>query len=315
MGGSGENILVTGGAGFIGSHTVDRLLGRGCHVRILDNLTTGKRANLPPDHPRLELMVGDITDPTDVDTAMQGMNRCLHLAAQVSVDRSVKEPGFSCQQNILGFVNVLDAAVKHGLRRVVYASSAAVYGNPESLPIDETARLKPISPYGLEKQMNEQYADLFQRMHGLSCFGVRYFNVYGPRQDPSSHYAGVISIFVSRMLRGEGVTIFGDGGQSRDFIYVGDVARANEAALFSKAPGVCNIATGSSITLLELVHLLSGFSDGCDISHAPPRDGDIRESAASVSRMSELLELHAETLPEEGLRLLWNACAEEMQGE
>ncbi len=199
-----DGVLVTGGAGFIGSHTVERLLGRGCRVRVLDNLSTGKRKNLPLEHPELELMVGDITNSDDVRVAMQGMQRCLHLAAQVSVDRSIQDPAFSCQQNILGFVNILSAASHQNIKRLVYASSAAVYGNPQSLPIEESAVLAPISPYGLEKQVDEQYARLFGQLHGLSHFGVRYFNVYGPRQDPSSHYAGVISIFVARMQRGRG---------------------------------------------------------------------------------------------------------------
>jgi len=309
-----DAVLVTGGAGFIGSHTVERLLERGCKVRVLDNLSSGKRQNLPLEHPGLELMIGDTTNPVDVQAAMLGMQRCLHLAAQVSVDRSIQDPAGSCKQNILAFVNVLDAAVRQGIGRLVFASSAAVYGNPHSLPIDESAALAPISPYGLEKQVDEQYARLFGQLHGLSCFGVRYFNVYGPRQDPASHYAGVISIFVARMQQGKSVTIFGDGGQSRDFIYVGDVARANEAALFSDVEGVCNVATGSSITLLDLVRQLEAFADCSDVHFEPARSGDIRKSAASVERLSELLGMSADTLPEQGLRLLWDSCMAE-QGQ
>jgi len=302
-----EKILVTGGAGFIGSHTVERLLQQGFMVRVLDNLSSGKADNLPMQHPELELMVGDITCADDVDAAMQGVDRCLHLAAQVSVDRSIKDPAFSCQQNILGFVNVLNAATLHGVKRVVYASSAAVYGNPHKLPIDESSILAPISPYGLEKQVDEQYAELFYKLYGLSCFGVRYFNVYGPRQDPASHYAGVISIFVSRLQQAKGITIYGDGQQSRDFIYVADVARANEAALLGKKDGVCNVATGKSITLLDLVSTLSVFSGGSDLSFADARNGDIRDSAADVTHMQEVLGISAKTLPEEGLRTLWDA--------
>ncbi len=303
-----ESVLVTGGAGFIGSHTVERLLARGCRVRVLDNLSSGTRANLPMDHAGLELLEGDVTDADVVSVAMQGMEYCLHLAAQVSVDRSVREPAFSCRQNVLGFVHVLDAVRRHGVRRLIYASSAAVYGNPVSLPVSEEAEPVPISPYGLEKQIDEQYAALFERLHGLSSLGLRYFNVYGPRQDPSSHYAGVISIFVSRLQRGEAITIYGDGSQSRDFIYVGDVARANERALFGHATGVCNVATGRSLTLLELVHLLSKFSGCCETDFRPPRDGDIHDSLADVNRMAAWLAMRAETPPEEGLRLLWDAC-------
>jgi len=303
-----DHILVTGGAGFIGSHSVERLLARGCKVRVLDNLSAGKRENLPLDHPNLELMVGDICQPEDVQAAMQGVDRCLHLAAQVSVDLSIKDSGFSCQQNILGFVNVLEAAVKQNIKRVVYASSAAIYGNPKTLPISEAAAApSPISPYGLEKQVDEQYASLFHGLHDLSCFGVRYFNVYGPRQDPSSHYAGVISIFVARLQQSETINIFGDGKQTRDFIYVGDVARANEAALFGEHHGVCNVATGHSITLLDLADILGSFSAPPNIKFQPARDGDIRLSAANVEHMHHQLGIQAETSPQDGLRRLWDA--------
>ncbi|MDX8389574.1 MAG: NAD-dependent epimerase/dehydratase family protein [Mariprofundaceae bacterium] len=304
-----EKILVTGGAGFIGSHSVDLLLANGFQVRVLDNLSSGTPENLPSDHPNLELVVGDVTHERDVDAAMHGIDRCLHLAAQVSVDRSIKDPLHSCQQNILGHLCVINAAVKNELKRFVYASSAAIYGNPETLPIQEASTpLAPISPYGLEKQVNEQYAALFQQLHGLSSLGLRYFNVYGPRQDPSSHYAGVISIFVSRMQQGKSVTIFGDGKQSRDFVFVHDVAKANMAALFAQgASGVCNVATGNSITLLQMIEVLASFSGDSHIKFSPARSGDIYQSAADVGLMQTLLNMRADTLPETGLKELWNA--------
>ena len=219
-------VLVTGGAGFIGSHTVEGLLEADARVRVLDNLSTGKRSNLPP-HKHLDIQVGDIRNPNDVAMAMQGITHVLHLAAQVSVQASVESPPTSCSQNILGFVNVLHAARQQKVKRFVYASSAAVYGIPESVPLAENAELKPISPYGLEKYVNEQYATLFHSLYGFPSLGLRYFNVFGPRQDPKSPYAGVISKFIERISEQRPLTVFGDGLQTRDFIFVKDIARAN----------------------------------------------------------------------------------------
>lgn len=186
-------VLVTGGAGFIGSHTVDGLLAEGYRVRVLDNLLTGCRANLPSEHPGLEFVEGDVRDAATLEAAMDGITHCLHLAAQVSVERSVADPRGSSENNVLGAVNVFQAARDAELSKVVYASSAAVYGDLDQLPLTEDAALRPSSPYGLEKRINEQYAALFRSLFGLSMMGLRYFNVYGPRQDPASPYAGVIS--------------------------------------------------------------------------------------------------------------------------
>lgn len=304
----GAYVLVTGGAGFIGSHSVDLLLQQGFHVRVLDNLSSGKRSNLPLPHPRLEFLLGDVSCFEDVNAAMKGVDACLHLAAQVSVDASIQDPVFSCQQNILGFSCVMHAATQHTITRLVYASSAAVYGQPASLPIDESAILSPISPYGLEKRVNEQYAALAHDLYSLSSLGLRYFNVYGPRQDPASSYAGVISIFMQRMREAKGVTIYGDGSQNRDFIFVGDVAKANVAALLSDSNGACNVATGSSITLLNLVDIIGSFAGHVDVNFADARDGDIRLSAASVEMMHEVLKISAKVEPVQGLRQLWDAC-------
>ncbi len=183
------HVLITGGAGFIGSHTVGALLEGGATVRVLDNLSAGKRQNLPA-HKKLELQVGDIRNIRDVATAMQGVTHVLHLAAQVSVQASVEDPPTSCTQNISGFVNVLNAARVHKVKRFAYASSAAVYGIPAHLPLSEESPVQPISPYGLEKSVNDQYATLFHSLYGFSSLGLRYFNVFGPRQDPKSPYAG-----------------------------------------------------------------------------------------------------------------------------
>lgn len=285
------HVLVTGGAGFIGSHSVDALLADGARVTVLDDFSSGKMSNLPERASGLRVVQGDIRDTPLVDELMgTGVNAVLHLAAQVSVEASVQKPTDSCSRNISGFLNVLDGARRAGVKRFVYASSAAVYGDPEQLPLDETSRVSALSPYGLEKSVNDQYAALFAHLYGIQPLGMRYFNVYGPRQDPSSHYAGVISIFAERIRAGRGATIFGDGEQTRDFIYVTDVARANRAALRGTLAGVCNVATGTTVTLNQLVDAL-GHAAGrsLPIEHGEPRAGDIRHSASRNERLMTLL--------------------------
>ncbi|GAB3682842.1 NAD-dependent epimerase/dehydratase family protein [Salinisphaera aquimarina] len=302
---SGARVLVTGGAGFIGSHTVEALLADGAQVRVLDNLSSGKESNLPLGETSLELIEGDITDRRVVEVAMRDVTHCLHLAAQVSVIRSVEDPVHSASQNILGPVTLLQAAKEQGLEKFVYASSAAVYGDPESLPLAETARLAPLSPYGLEKQVDEQYAALFASLHGVKSLGMRYFNVYGPRQDPASPYAGVISKFVDLLSKNEAPTVFGDGGQTRDFVYVKDVARANVAALFSDHVGVCNVATGATINLLELLDTLRDVLDSdAQAKHVDGRSDDIRHSCGDASRLKSWLGFEPEWTLAAGLQAL-----------
>jgi UDP-glucose 4-epimerase len=297
-----NRVLITGGAGFIGSHTADLLLSQDVPVRVLDNLSSGNRTNLPDKHPLLEFIEGDITDSHMVDQAMIGVSHCLNLAAQVSVVASLENPEFSAMQNIIGFVNVLVAAQKNKVEKIVYASSAAIYGEPSEIPLPETAIKNQLSPYGLEKQVNEEYADMYQRIYGIKSLGQRFFNVFGPRQDPKSPYAGVIALFVDRISRGEPLTVFGDGQQTRDFIYVGDVARANVAALTSEATGACNIATGQQTTLLDLIAVLSDITGNhCKVSHAEPREGDIQHSLANPTKMNHQLGLKAETNIRQGL--------------
>lgn len=302
--------LVTGGAGFIGSHTVELLLSQGRQVRVLDNFSTGKRENLPENHPNLEIIEGDIRDPSLVEQALHDVSHVLHLAAQVSVAVSVAKPTESASHNISGFLNVAHAAVRHRVERLVFASSAAVYGTPESLPLNETAPPRPQSPYGLEKWINEQYADLFHELHGISTLGLRYFNAYGPRQDPSSPYSGVISIFCDRLKKRLPLTFFGDGLQTRDFIYVADIACANVLALESRLQGTCNVATGHSVTLLEMAKLLGQLAQYTpDCQFASPRTGDIRDSAASNQKLGEALGLRAFTPLDAGLEKLWASLA------
>jgi len=298
-------ILVTGGAGFIGSHTVDLLLSQNHRVRVLDNFSSGSINNLPVDHDGLHILEGDITREADVNKAMQGVDQCIHLAAQVSVVSSVEDAGFSAQQNILGFVNVIEAMRKDNVSRLVYASSAAAYGNPVELPLTENSACIPESPYGLEKKVNEQYAALFHQLHGISACGMRYFNVYGPRQDPGSPYAGVIALFVERIKNRQGLTIFGDGRQTRDFIFVKDVAAANLAALQKNYDGVCNIATGHSVTLLELIEVLEELCGWQVEKHfEAAREGDIVHSAAVVDHLRQALGFKAQVSLREGLQTL-----------
>jgi UDP-glucose 4-epimerase len=300
-----NKVLITGGAGFIGSHTVDALLARNIAVRVLDDLSSGRHDNLPLGHSRLELIKGDIRDIETVHAAIQGISHCLHLAAQVSVTCTLQDPRASAERNVLGFVTVLEAARVAGVQRFVYASSAAVYGDPAVLPLTEAAALSPLSPYGLEKLINERYADLYQRLHGLSIMGLRYFNVYGPRQDPKSPYAGVIALFAELIRSGRALQVFGDGQQTRDFIFVGDVARANIAALEAQATGVCNVATGRSVTLLQLIDELGDLSGmQPDINFLPPREGDIQRSAADPRRMHKLLGVRAQIALAGGLKAL-----------
>ncbi len=301
------HVLVTGGAGFIGSHTVDALLAEGATVRVLDDLSAGKRENLAT-HPRLDLIVGDIRDVPTVDRAIAGVTHVLHLAAQVFVPASIERPVHSASINLTGFLNVLDAVRRTHVKRFVYASSAAVYGIPEKLPLDEDARIMALSPYGLEKSINDQYAGLYRELYGTSTLGVRYFNVYGPRQDPRSPYSGVISKFAECARASEPVTIFGDGQQTRDFVYVADVARANIAALRAEAGGVINIATGRSVTLLDLVGAFDqALGRSLETRFQPSRSGEVRYSSVVPKRAQTELGLTNCIVLNEGIRRLLTA--------
>ena len=299
------HVLVTGGAGFIGSHSTDALLASGARVRILDNFSNGRRGNLPSGNARLEIVEGDIRDTATVASTLAGCTHVLHLAAQVSVQASVADPVNSCHNNVIGFLNVLDAARKTGVLRLVYASSAAVYGTPASLPLDEASPTAPISPYGLEKHIDDQYAGLYAALYGFSSMGMRYFNVYGPRQDPRSPYAGVISKFTDALAAAKPVRIFGDGGQTRDFVFVKDIARMNMLALSSTARGVCNIGSGTSVTLLQMVDALATAA-GRTIARQfeAAATGDIRDSAMSPERLVTLFGEKPSTPLTEGLKQL-----------
>lgn len=300
-----KKVLITGGAGFIGSHTADLLLEQGISVRVLDNLSSGFRHNLPAHHDLLEFVEGDICDAELVDKCMQDVSHCLNLAAQVSVVNSLEDPAFSAQQNILGFVNIIHCANKYKIKKLVYASSAAIYGEPSQLPLTENVPMQQLSPYGLEKAVNEQYCELFHTLYGLTSQGQRFFNVYGPRQDPKSPYAGVIALFVDKITAKESVTVFGDGENTRDFIYIGDVAKANVAALKAGYHGACNIATGKKTSLLDLIDTLSELANfKPEIKFQPAREGDIVHSLASPALMNKELGVIADIDLKEGLSRL-----------
>lgn len=303
-------VLVTGGAGFIGSHSVEALLAADAQVVVFDNFSNGKRVNLPT-HAALKIIEGDIRDAAALNAAMQGSTHVLHLAAQVSVQSSVSDPVNSCHNNVIGFLNVLTTARALKISRVVYASSAAVYGIPAQVPLNESSPPAPISPYGLEKLIDDQYAALFADLYGLRALGMRYFNVYGPRQDPASPYAGVISKWAAAIADGTPTRIFGDGMQTRDFVYVKDIARANVLALRSEATGVCNIGTGASVTLLQMLDALEQAAE----RHATRQfetaaPGDIRESSMSPARMRSLLGAQASTSLADGLAALLREAAQ-----
>ncbi|MGB7934589.1 MAG: NAD-dependent epimerase/dehydratase family protein, partial [Gammaproteobacteria bacterium] len=274
--------LVTGGAGFIGSHIVDRLLADGYRVRVLDNFSTGKRENLP-DSGDLEIITGDVGSFEDVHKAMKDAELVFHEAAIASVPKTIDDPIGSQRTNYQGTVNVLEAARQQGARRVVFASSAAVYGDLPELPKREDMPLKPLSPYAVDKLASEYACQMYTYLHGLETVCLRYFNIYGPRQDPGSPYSGVISIFAERLNKGDRPVIYGDGEQTRDFVFVSDVVEANiKAAITEKTAGkVINIATGRVVTLNELLKSMCRILNReFDPDYGIVRAGDIRHSSA-----------------------------------
>jgi nucleoside-diphosphate-sugar epimerase len=299
--------LVTGGAGFIGSHIAERLVKDGHAVAVLDNFSSGKRANLKGFEGDIQVIEGDIRDPGRVREAVKGRDVVFHEAAIVSVPYSVEHPLETHDVNILGTLQFLEAAREAGVRRVVFASSAAIYGDEPTLPKVETMLPTPITPYGVEKVTAEHYLHTWSSIYGVETVALRYFNVFGPRQDPSSPYSGVISIFVTRAIDGRTLTVFGDGQASRDFVYVGDVVEANLAAATQGGVSgqVFNVARGTKTTLLELIEVLGRIvRRKLAVTHAPPRVGDIVESWANVDEAKSRLGFEAQVSVEEGLRRL-----------
>jgi UDP-glucose 4-epimerase len=301
-------ILITGGAGFIGSHLVEALLARGYRVRVLDNLSTGKRENLPLANPRLELCVGDAAEAALLAEAVRGCGAAVHLAAVASVQASVDNPVATHQSNFIATLNLCEALRAEGVRRVLFASSAAVYGNNgEGQAIDESVPKAPLTPYAVDKLASEQYLDFYRREHGLEPVVFRFFNIYGPRQDPSSPYSGVISIFAQRAQAGLPITLFGDGEQTRDFFYVEDLVGLLVQALEAAEPpaGPFNVGLNHATSLNQLLQALGTVLNGLpSVSHQAPRGGDIKHSRANNQRLLAHFELGKVTPLEEGLRRL-----------
>lgn len=299
--------LVTGAAGFIGSNLCDALVERGHRVRALDNFSTGHRRNLEhlTDHPLFELVEGDITDFDTCLSACDGVAFALHQAACGSVPRSMKEPLLYERNNIAGTANMMEAAARSGVRRFVYASSSSVYGTHPGLPKVEGAEGAALSPYALTKQVGESYGALYTRTFGLSCVGLRYFNVFGPRQDPRSEYAAVIPRFFAALSEGRRVEFYGDGTQSRDFTYVSNVVGANLRACAAgpEAGGhVFNIACGAAVTLSELFRRLCDLLEvSSEPMYAPERPGDVKHSLADITKARRLLGYEPDCYFEEGL--------------
>ncbi|MEB2345977.1 MAG: SDR family oxidoreductase [Deltaproteobacteria bacterium] len=284
--------LVTGGAGFIGSHLVDGLLEAGWRVRVLDDFSSGREANLAAARARIELIRGDLADPATAAKAVAGAEVVFHQGAIPSVPRSVAEPVRTNRVNIDGTLTILEAAREAGVRRVVYAASSSAYGDTEVLPKVETMPASSLSPYALQKYAGEVYCRLYHELYGLETVALRYFNIFGPRQDPKSAYAAVVPLFVTCCLRGEPPTIHGDGEQSRDFTFVADAVRANLAAADApRAAGqVVNVAGGRRVTLNELLGMIQEIA-GSRVTpvHGPVRAGDVRHSLADLGRARALL--------------------------
>ncbi len=301
-------ILVTGGAGFIGSHLVDLLLSQNHQVVVLDNFSTGKLNNLPGADRALSIVNGDIRSCDTVEQAATGCDAIVHLAAVASVQASVDDPGGTHQVNLVGTLNLLEAAKKQGIRRFVYASSAAVYGDTRDLPVSETTQLKPLTPYAADKLAGEHYIEFYRRQYNLEPVIFRFFNIFGPRQDPLSPYSGVISIFLQRALAHQAITVFGDGEQTRDFVDVADLVRLLEHAV-TMAESVAepmNVGNAKQTSLNQLLAAIQDFaSHPLDIRYSEPRPGDIRHSCADNQRVKEQMGFHNQYTIADGLKRTW----------
>jgi len=299
-----KSVLVTGGAGFIGSHLVDALLSRGCEVGVLDDFSTGTESNLSPNLNRVRLHRGSITDRNFTRIAVSGYGAVLHDAARVNVTHSVEDPVDTNHVNVEGTLNLLEAARDSGVQTFVYASSSSVYGETEKLPKEESMPPMPVSPYAVSKLAGENYCKVFSSVYGLKTVSLRYFNVYGPRQK-SGPYSGVIPAFVKGALAGERLVISGDGTQTRDFVYVKDVVRANLLCLDSALKGgeVYNVGSNQRTSINEvarLVYKLTGNKNTTP-NHVPPRRGDVLHSYADITRISSELGYEPSYTIESGL--------------
>jgi nucleoside-diphosphate-sugar epimerase len=300
--------LVTGGAGFIGSNMVDELVRRGHRVVVLDDLSAGSEANLTSVRDKIDLHIGSITDLAAVQSACRGVDYVIHLAARTSVPRSVKDPLETNHVNIDGTLKVLVAARDAEVRRVVYAASSSAYGETPELPKVESMQPEPISPYGVSKYVGELYAQVFGRVYGLENACLRYFNVFGPRQDPTSQYSGVLSRFMLAVIQGEPPVVYGDGEQSRDFTYIDNVVEETLRACEKEGASgmVFNGGTGARIRINQVLKLLEKVTGKkIQAKYEPPRNGDIRDSQADISLARKVLDYEPRVHFEEGLRRTW----------
>jgi len=304
-----DRVMVTGGAGFIGSHTVDALLENGLHVTVLDNLSTGSLDNLKrwKKDPRFRFKRASVASYRSVESVTRNVDAIIHMAAVVSPDISLRRPEVTNKINVLGTLTVLRAGLKNQVKKVVFASSSALYGNTSVVPTPETAPLDPITPYGVSKLAGEKYCRVFCKCFDLSTVSLRYFNVYGERQS-SNPYSGVIAIFMERLKKGVQPRIFGQGNQTRDFIHVSDVVKANLVALRTKkgTGEAFNVGTGRATSISELLLLLAELSGKAKLSpvFSQPRRGDIMQSCANIAKARKLLEFEPKVTLGQGLRLL-----------
>lgn len=305
-----DKYLVTGGAGFIGSHLVRRLVSEGKSVRVVDNLSTGRLSRLDDVSRYIEFVEGDLADELISQKATANIVYVLHQAAVPSVRRSVDDPLGTNRANITATLNLLESSRNAGARRFVYAASSSAYGDTPTLPKTESMPPSPLSPYALQKLVGEQYCRLYYDLYGLETISLRYFNVFGPDQDPGSEYAAVIPKFASKLLADEPLTVFGDGEQSRDFTYIDNVVNANMLALEALNPAgvVCNIGCGVRITLNQLIRLLEKISGiRPKVQHVEPHPGDVRDSLADIQSADRVLGYRPSIMIDEGLRKTLNA--------
>jgi len=300
------DILVTGGAGFIGSHTVELLLRKGYSVVVLDNFRTGEISNINHLAGKIKIVQGDVRDEKLLLEIVKNIDGMIHLAAVVSVDEAIERPKEAFEINGIGTLNLLELARKYDIEKFVYASSAAVYGDPIEIPISENHPLNPKNPYGASKLSAEMLVNSYRETYGLKTISLRYFNVYGPRMKPGP-YAGAVIKFVSAALKNKKITIFGDGNQIRDLIYVSDVARANIIALEKNETGVFNVGTGKGTKIIDVARRIIELTKSkSEITYTPPRPGDIRESVANIEKITTKLKWKPTVTLEMGLKLTIN---------
>ena len=300
-----KTFLVTGGAGFIGSHIVRRILKEGATVRVIDNLSTGKRERLRELENSIEFIEDDLADQSVCDAVVRSVEYVLHQAAIPSVQRSLKDPVGTNRANVTGTLNLLESCRKQGIRRLVYAASSSAYGDTEVLPKKVDMPPNPLSPYALQKLMGERYCKLYNDLYGLETVSLRYFNVFGPDQDPHSEYSAVIPKFATRLQRGQSLVVYGDGEQTRDFTYVDNVVEANLLAI--KAPraagAIINVGCGDRLSLNRLIQFLEQILEvRAWVDYQQPRPGDVRHSLADVSLARDLLDYQPKVVVREGLK-------------